>query len=118
MHTFDYGTDFGRQFGNWGEVRVGVHREQGHYVLEIGDPSDPNLPDNPTPFDTPNYFVRFTYDRLDDINFPHSGQQATLQWSGATTRSAAQQTSDQVTPTTSAPTPSGATRCRSRPPAA
>ena len=56
--------------------------EQGHYVLAIGDPNDPNLPvQSFTPFNTHDYFVRFTYDRLDDINFPHRGQQATLQWS-------------------------------------
>ena len=27
-----------------------------------------------------DYFVRFSYDRLDNVNFPHSGQQASLQW--------------------------------------
>jgi len=97
VHTFDYGSDFGRQFGNWGEIRVGVQREQGHYVLEIGEPSDPNLPQQSfTPFDTRMYFVRFTYDRLDNVNFPHSGQQATLQYSGNYNAIGASQTTDQV----------------------
>jgi NTE family protein len=83
LHTFQYGSDFGYQISNWGEARVGAQREQGHYVLAIGDPTDPNLPvASITPFNLVNYFARFTYDRLDDINFPHSGQQATLQWSG------------------------------------
>ncbi len=51
VHTFDYGVDFGRQFGNWGEIRTGVLREQGHYVLQIGDAADPNLPEQSfTPF--------------------------------------------------------------------
>jgi NTE family protein len=98
VHTFDYGLDFGRQFGNWGEIRVGVQREEGHYVLEIGDPADANLPvDSFTPFNLREYFVRFTYDRLDDINFPHSGQLATLQWSGNRNVTGTGQTSDQVT---------------------
>jgi NTE family protein len=98
VHTFDYGLDFGRQFGNWGEIRAGVQREQGHYVLEIGDPADINLPvQSFTPFNMRDYFVRFTYDRLDDINFPHSGQLATLQWSGDRNVTGAGQTSDQVT---------------------
>ncbi len=98
VHTFDYGTDLGRQFGNWGEVRVGVQREQGHYVLEIGEPSDPNLPQQDfTPFDTRSYFVRFSYDRLDNVNFPRSGQQANLQWSGNYNAIGAAQTTDQVT---------------------
>ena len=98
IHTFDYGLDFGRQFGNWGEIRTGVSREEGHYHLKIGDPNDPNVPDlTEDPFDTTNYFVRLTYDRLDDINFPHRGQRAILQWTGVRNTSGPAQTSDQLT---------------------
>lgn len=98
IHTFDYGSDFGYQFSNWGELRTGVQREQGSYLLEIGDPSDPSLPvPNHTPFDLQDYFVRFTYDQLDNVNFPHSGQQAMLQWSGNRDAAGVAQTSDQVT---------------------
>jgi NTE family protein len=97
LHTFQYGSDFGYQFGNWGEARVGAQREQGHYVLDVGDATDPSVPlQSLTPFNLINYFARFTYDRLDDINFPHSGQQATLQWS-ANRDATAGQYSDQVT---------------------
>jgi NTE family protein len=98
VHTFDYGLDFGRQFGNWGELRVGALREQGHYVLEVGEPSEPVLPEATfTPFNTPEYFVRFSYDRLDDVNFPRRGQQATLQWSTDRDAGSNGQTVDQVT---------------------
>ena len=98
VHTFQYGADFGYQFGNWGEARVGAQRQQGHYVLEVGDPTDPNLPEQSfTPFDLINYFVRLTYDRLDDINFPHSGQQASVQWSANRDTGGLGQYSDQVT---------------------
>jgi len=98
VHTFQYGLDLGRQFGNWGEIRTGVQREQGHYVLEIGDPADPHLPEQSfTPFNLRDYFVRFTYDRLDDVHFPRSGQQATLQWSANRNATGVGQTSDQVT---------------------
>ncbi|HEY0768602.1 MAG TPA: patatin-like phospholipase family protein [Steroidobacteraceae bacterium] len=98
VRTLNFGLDFGRQFGNWGEIRTGVQREQGHFHLKIGDPSDPNLPQqNFAPFNTRDYFVRFTYDRLDDVNFPHRGQRATLQWQGERNVSGAQPTSDQVT---------------------
>jgi len=98
VHTFQYGSDFGYQLGNWGEARVGVQHQQGHYVLEVGDPTDPSLPEQSfTPFNLINYFARFTYDRLDDINFPHSGQQATLQWSANRDASGLGQYSDQVT---------------------
>ncbi|MGH3183784.1 MAG: patatin-like phospholipase family protein, partial [Streptosporangiaceae bacterium] len=55
-HTFDYGSDFGYQFGNWGEIRVGALREEGHFRLKIGDPRDPNLPVQPyQPFTTRQY---------------------------------------------------------------
>jgi NTE family protein len=98
VHTFQYGTDFGYQISNWGEMRVGAERQQGHYVLEIGDPTDPDLPEQSfTPFNLINYFARFTYDRLDDINFPHSGQQATLEWSANRDASGIGQYSNQVT---------------------
>ena len=51
------------------------------------------------PFNLVNYFARFTYDRLDDINFPHSGQQATLQWSANREANAVGQYSNQVSAT-------------------
>ncbi|HEX4648721.1 MAG TPA: patatin-like phospholipase family protein [Steroidobacteraceae bacterium] len=99
VHSIDFGLDFGRQFGNWGEIRTGILREQGHFLLKIGDPTDPNLPlpQTFTPFNTHNYFVRFTYDRLDDINFPRRGQRANLEWSGERNVSGTERPSDQVT---------------------
>src|SRR5262249_8294658 len=98
LHTFDYGLDFGHQFGNWGEIRVGAQHEQGHYVLAIGDPTDTNLPvQSFTPYSLNEYFVRLTYDRLDDINFPRSGQQARLQYSAYRNASGIVQSADQVT---------------------
>jgi NTE family protein len=97
-HTFDYGSDFGYQFGNWGEIRTGVQREEDHFVLQIGDPTDPNLPvKSYQPFSLRDYFVRFSYDRLDDVNFPHNGQQAVVQFSANRNAEGAAQPSDQVT---------------------
>ncbi|MGH8296135.1 MAG: patatin-like phospholipase family protein, partial [Steroidobacteraceae bacterium] len=83
VHTFDYGLDAGKQFGNWGEIRAGVYREEGHSRLTIGDPSDPKLPFPAyQAFGSRTYFVRLSYDTLDDINFPHFGERGMLQWSG------------------------------------
>ncbi|MFI4907957.1 MAG: patatin-like phospholipase family protein [Steroidobacterales bacterium] len=82
VHTFDYGLDLGKQFGNWGEIRTGIYREEGHSRLTIGDPNDPRLVFPPFQiFGNRTYFVRLAYDTLDDVNFPHFGEQADLQWS-------------------------------------
>jgi NTE family protein len=104
LHTYSYGVDFGRQFGNWGEIRTGIQREQGHSRLTIGDLTaiaelpDPNLlAQAQQDFGVRDYFVRFSYDRLDDVNFPHNGQQATLQWSGERNVSGSDQVTDQIT---------------------
>jgi NTE family protein len=81
LHTYEYGIDLGKQFGNWGEIRTGIQREEGHSHLEIGDPTDQTLLTQPNQdFGVHDYFVRFSYDRLDNVNFPHSGQQSSLQW--------------------------------------
>jgi NTE family protein len=80
VRTFDYGLDFGREFGNWGEIRTGVTREVGHSRIRVGDPTIAS-----TDFDSKGYFVRLTYDRLDDVNFPRRGQQATLEWNAEST---------------------------------
>jgi NTE family protein len=83
VDTFDYGLDFGKQFSNWGEIRTGVYREEDRSRLTIGDPNDTALPFPPhQQFGSRSYFTRFTYDTLDDVNFPHFGEQATLQWTG------------------------------------
>jgi NTE family protein len=81
LHTYEYGIDLGKQFGNWGEIRTGIQREEGHSHLEIGDPTDQTVLTQPNQdFGVHDYFVRFSYDRLDNVNFPHSGQQSSLQW--------------------------------------
>jgi NTE family protein len=80
VRSFDYGLDFGREFGNWGEIRTGVFRETGHQRVRVGNPDLGS-----TDFDAKGYFVRFTYDRMDDVNFPRRGQIATLEWNAEST---------------------------------
>jgi NTE family protein len=75
VRSFDYGVDFGYEFGNWGEIRTGVERESGNEDVRVGSPTLPS-----DTFDTRSYFVRFSLDHLDDVNFPHRGQQATIEW--------------------------------------
>jgi NTE family protein len=78
VRTFDYGLDLGYEFGNWGEIRVGYGRAEGASRVRLGDPA--LLPSGD--FDGDEYFSRFSYDRLDDVNFPRHGQALTLEWGG------------------------------------
>ena len=80
VRSFDYGLDFGREFGNWGEIRTGVTHEIGKSRVRVGNPDIPS-----TKFDSKGYFVRFSYDRLDDVNFPRHGQVASLEWNAQST---------------------------------
>jgi len=74
VHTFDYGLDAGREFGNWGELRAGVLRSEGKTSVRIGD----FIPDSR--FGVNAAFLRLSYDRLDSANFPHTGQALRAEW--------------------------------------
>jgi NTE family protein len=76
VRSFGYGLDFGREFGNWGEIRTGLRWDSGSTHVRIGDPLATER------FDTRGYVTRFSYDRLDDVNFPRHGTSATLEWDG------------------------------------
>ncbi|MET0164209.1 MAG: patatin-like phospholipase family protein, partial [Vicinamibacterales bacterium] len=75
VRTLDGGLDIGREFHNWGELRLGLRRGQGRTRVLVGDPSLPS-----GRFDSGGYFARFSYDRLDSIYFPRHGQQFDLEW--------------------------------------
>ena len=91
VHTFNYGLDFGREFGNWGEIRTGVQHEEGHSRVNIGDP---NLPQQS--FNTRSFFLRMSYDRLDDVNFPRKGQTASIEWDAERRALGSDQRSDRI----------------------
>jgi NTE family protein len=67
--------DFGRDLGDWGEVRVGYHRINGAARVRYGDARlvDPE-------FNNGEYFLKFSFDQLDNVDFPRSGSTFTLQW--------------------------------------
>jgi len=77
VHTFEYGMDFGRDFSNWGEIRAGLVRDVGNSSLIIGEPTL-----STGAFDEKEFFVRMSYDTLDNVNFPRYGQQASFEWRG------------------------------------
>ena len=73
VRTFEYGLDFGREFGNWGQLRGGVLDSRGSTYVHLGDFSVPE-----ESFHIPAAFLRFSYDRLDSADFPRQGQALTL----------------------------------------
>ncbi|HEY3730969.1 MAG TPA: patatin-like phospholipase family protein [Steroidobacteraceae bacterium] len=68
VSSVDYGIDFGREFSNWGELRVGAVESHGSSRVDLGV-SAPR-----SDFSVTQYFVRFGYDSLTSANFPRSGQ--------------------------------------------
>jgi NTE family protein len=78
LRTVDSEFDVGREFGNWGELRLGVLRESGDERVEFGTPSL----GQDAEFNARELFVRLRYDKLDNVNFPREGQSATLEWRG------------------------------------
>ena len=73
VRTFEYGLDFGREFGNWGELRAGVLDTRGTTAVRLGDFSVPEVS-----YHTHAGFMRFSYDRLDSTTFPRTGQALSL----------------------------------------
>jgi NTE family protein len=83
--------DIGRTLGNWGEIRAGFHRTNGLTRVRLGDP---NLVEQQ--YNDGELFVKFSYDRLDNLHFPREGQQFTFQWDANRTDLGADTASDKV----------------------
>jgi len=84
--------DFGRNLGNWGEIRVGLHRLNG---LEYDRWGNPDLVE--PQYNNGEYFFKFTYDQLDSVRFPREGQTFSLQWDANRTNLGADVAFDRVT---------------------
>jgi len=82
LRNQEAGLDVGREFGNWGELRLGLIRGQGDQRLLVGDPANPDLPPTSN-FQRGEMYSRFTLDGLDDVYFPRHGESLTLQWNGS-----------------------------------
>jgi NTE family protein len=73
VSSVDYGVDFGREFGNWGELRVGALESHGSSHVDLGESAPPSR------FTVTQFFTRFGYDSLNSVNFPRSGEALTAQ---------------------------------------
>jgi NTE family protein len=69
VRTLESGLDLGRELSNWGEIRLGLQRGIGRSRVLIGDESLPT-----DEFQRGGFFLRFAYDKLDNISFPRRGQ--------------------------------------------
>jgi len=84
--------DFGRNIGNWGEIRAGFHRTNGLTHVRLGDPG---LVEQQ--YNNGEYFFKFSYDRLDNVHFLREGQTFSLQWDVNRSNLGADIASDKVT---------------------
>jgi NTE family protein len=84
--------DVGRNLGNWGEIRAGLHRTNGLTRVRLGDPT---LVEQQ--YNIGEYFFKFSYDQLDNVHFPREGQTFSLQWDANRTNLGADVASDKVT---------------------
>ncbi len=64
----------GRQFGTWGEARLGWLRRTGTIEVGVGE----DQPDRD--FDTGEVFLSLTNDKLDSLYFPRSGHFGRVEW--------------------------------------
>lgn len=64
----------GRQFGTWGEVRLGYMRQTGDIEVATG------LPAPRRDFDSGEFYVRLSDDKLDSLYFPRNGHFARAEW--------------------------------------
>ncbi len=83
--------DVGRNLGNWGEIRVGVHRINGLTYDYFGNP-DLVQPQ----YNNGEYFFKFSYDQLDNVHFPRAGQTFDIQWDANRTNLGADTAFDRV----------------------
>ncbi len=88
-----YGIDIsgGREFGTWGEARLGYRRYAGDLELRIGTPTQPE--DN---YNSGEFYGRLSVDRLDDVNFPRAGYFGRLEYLWSDTALGADTDFDQI----------------------
>lgn len=74
----DISLEGGRQFGNWGEFRIGLTRSRTSADVLIGTP---DIGDDSTA-DFTSISSRFAYDTIDRFAIPKSGTNVSVGWSG------------------------------------
>ena len=73
LERYGFGLNLGRQIGNSGEVRFGVGQAWGKAEVRIGDQDLPKVN-----FNEGFYELKYSFDTLDNVYFPHSGEDIRL----------------------------------------
>ncbi|PSS50733.1 patatin-like phospholipase family protein [Pseudomonas sp. BBP2017] len=73
LERYGFGLNLGRQIGNSGEVRFGVGQAWGNAEVRIGDQDLPHFN-----FNEGFYELKYSFDTLDNVYFPHSGEDISL----------------------------------------
>jgi NTE family protein len=71
------GFDLGRQFENWGQLRIGIRRGFGDVGVRVGAPEPEQR------FNSGALFLSAAYNRLDNFNFPSRGTAVETTWIAA-----------------------------------
>jgi NTE family protein len=69
LERYGFGLNLGRQIGNSGEIRLGVGEAWGKADVRIGERDLPS-----TSFNEGFYDIKYSFDSLDNVYFPHEGE--------------------------------------------
>ncbi|MGN7742690.1 patatin-like phospholipase family protein [Pseudomonas sp. 22526] len=69
LERYGLGLNIGRQIGNSGEIRFGVGEAWGKADVRVGDQDLPS-----ESFNEGYYELRYSFDSLDNVYFPHAGE--------------------------------------------
>ncbi len=69
LQRYGYGLNLGRQIANNGELRFGIGQAWGDADVRVGERDLPDFS-----FSEGYYELRYSFDTLDDVDFPHEGE--------------------------------------------
>ncbi|ROL85696.1 patatin-like phospholipase family protein [Pseudomonas chlororaphis] len=69
LERYGFGLNIGRQIGNSGEIRFGIGEAWGKADVRVGDQDLPS-----ESFNEGYYELRYSFDSLDNVYFPHAGE--------------------------------------------
>lgn len=73
LERYGLGLNLGRQIGNNGEVRLGIGQAWGQAEVRIGEQNLPKVN-----FNEGFYDLKYSFDTLDNVYFPHSGEDISM----------------------------------------